>query len=600
MNQALPHTSVSSRSHPSLRWQLLTLCLTVACWAQGGLAGVNVQLKIEGVKGEQLNNVKAFLSLQQRKSEDSLTDRWVRRLHAQGPGEIRTALEPFGYYKVRVTGSLKQVDGKWLANYQIKPGKPVRVTSLDLHYTGEGAGSSDLPAAISAFPLAKGDILVHESYDTGKSNLVRAAQQLGYVKANATSARVVVDTKANSAAITVVVDTGPRYYYGEVNFHQDFLNPALLEKTLSLQPGEPYAPNDVIAFQQALQLTDWAAVVNVEPRFDDAQDERVPIDVTLEPNKRHHFALGVGYETDIGPRVSARWTQRRINRAGHHAEAFTRLSPVQRTIGGAYLMPVGNPLTDRLSTNADYEYEKTPDTERNTLNGEFAFVRRSIDDRNFYKVFVELRREEYQVTDEPTELSRLLSIGYARRYTKLDFTLFPQTGQYLDFEARAGSSAVVSDTSYLRLRLDGSFLFPLGTNGRLKVHSQLGASVVEFFEKYPTSLRYFAGGDISIRGFHYKSLGPEDDNGNVVGGKNLLVAGAQYDHRVARQWVVAGFVDAGNAFNDSLDKVNIGAGVGVRWLMEFGSLSVDFAWPMSDEDVKPGDGMIHIGFGAAL
>ena len=86
----------------------------------------------------------------------------------------------------------------------------------------------------------------------------------------------------------------------------------------------------------------------------------------------------------------------------------------------------------------------------------------------------------------------------------------------------------------------------------------------------------------------------------MVGGKNLLVLSAEYDHRIKPKWVVAGFVDGGNAYNDTLDDVNIGAGTGFRWLMDFGSLRVDLAWPVSDDDVAFGDVFLHLGFGAAL
>ena len=123
---------------------------------------------------------------------------------------------------------------------------------------------------------------------------------------------------------------------------------------------------------------------------------------------------------------------------------------------------------------------------------------------------------------------------------------------------------------------------------------------MENFARYPTSLRFFAGGDSSIRGYDFKSLGPEDEEGNVVGGKNVLVLSGEYNHRIYPRWVVAGFVDGGNAFNDNLDEVHIGAGSGFRWLMDFGSLSIDLAWPVSNEEVSVSDVFFHLGFGAAL
>jgi len=592
----------------ALVWAMLLagLLLPALGYAQGPLAarldGLNnlVTVQIEGVEGELLANVRAHLSLEQRKADKTLTDRWVRILHGDAPDEIRAALEPFGYYHAAVEGDLKQVGDKWQATYRIVPGDPVRVLSMDLRFVGPGAGVERLQAAIAAFPLKNGDVLDHQRYEEGKAALVVAASGLGYVQASAAVARVTVDPKADAATVTLHIDTGPRFYFGEVSFHQDILKPDLVDKFNTLRLGEPYNDEDVLTLQQGLQLTDWAAVVTVEPHFDQAEDGLVPLDVTLQPSKRNRFSFGVGYETDVGPRVSGRWTHRRINRAGHHSEVFFRLSPVRRTLQGAYYMPVWKPLTDRLAPSALYEYEETSDTRRNTVNGEFAFIRRSIDDSRFFKTFLEWRGEDYQVGGEPTVTTRLFSIGAGARYTDPQRVPFPQRGRHVSLDLRGASSAVLSDTSYAQLTVAAKYLVPVGTNGRIRLHGEAGASAVEFFESFPTSLRYFVGGDSSVRGYAYKSLGPEDDNGNVIGGKNMLLFSTEYDHRVKPQWVVAGFVDAGNAYNDTWEKLNVGAGFGFRWLSGVGSLKVDLGWPVSESDVQLGDVMLHLGFGAAL
>jgi translocation and assembly module TamA len=564
------------------------------------VAAEPVDVTISGVKGAQLDNVRAHISLLQRQQDEELSDRWVRLLHEDAPGEIRAALEPFGYYNVEVRSNLERRDGRWVASYKIKRGEPVRVSSLELKYIGDGADMPKLVAKLEKSRLNVGDRLDHERYESAKARLIRSAENMGYVRAQAVDHEVLVDPDANTAEIRLTIDTGPRYFYGDVSFKQDFLDPELLQRTVSLQPGEPYDLRDVITFQQGLQLTSWASVVTVAPDFDNAENGQVPISVIMEPVKPNRYSIGIGYETDVGPRISARWNQRLINSAGHQADAFLRLSPVLSTLRGAYYIPVNNPVTDRFSTSAELEREVTNDTNRRTLSGEFAFIRRSIDDRNFYKAFLEYRDERYEVGDDPTEQTRLLSLGFSRRFTELKFKLFPQTGRSLEYELRGASSAILSDTSYARLRVAGKYLLPMGKQGRFRLASEIGAAWVENFEKYPTSLRYFAGGDSSIRGFEYKSLGPVDDNGNVTGGRNLLVVSGEYDHRIKRHWVLAGFVDAGNAFNESLDDVNVGAGVGFRWLMEFGSVRVDFAWPVSDEDLQFSDAMLHLGFGAAL
>ncbi len=118
------------------------------------------------------------------------------------------------------------------------------------------------------------------------------------------------------------------------------------------------------------------------------------------------------------------------------------------------------------------------------------------------------------------------------------------------------------------------------------------------FEKYPSSLRFYAGGTQSVRGYEYKTLGPKDEIGEVIGGKNVVAASLEYDHQIVEKWVGALFFDAGNAFTDSMDTVYQGAGVGLRWISPIGSVRVDLAFPLNDNAPDSDEYYIHFGFGA--
>ena len=180
-----------------------------------------------------------------------------------------------------------------------------------------------------------------------------------------------------------------------------------------------------------------------------------------------------------------------------------------------------------------------------------------------------------------------------------DTTRFPTRGNYWFLELM-GAPGVISDTAYLRTHIKTKHFFPLGERGRLNLRAELGMAWVDLFEKYPSSLRYYAGGDQSVRGYKYQALGPLDSAGEVAGGKHVLTGTLEYDHRVLEDWVAAAFVDAGNAFDDSLDKVFYSAGVGVRWLSPMGPVRLDFAVPINPDDSDDTSWRIHFGFGAEL
>ncbi|MEN8141208.1 MAG: BamA/TamA family outer membrane protein [Thermodesulfobacteriota bacterium] len=562
-----------------------------------------VRVKVGGVKGELRSNVLAVIDIQRYRFHKELSEEWLKRLHASAEEQIRQALIPFGYYGVEVRGSLTKKRLHWLASYEIRPGVPARVTSLDLAYEGEGKDEAALGAALAAFPLAVGDVLDHKRYEDGKYELLEAARRLGYAKAKAGLAKTLVSAEGRGARMALHIATGPKFYIGAINIEQDIIHPGLMADFVTIKSGDPLNTDDLLAFQQTLQLTDWAEVVAVVPLFDQVPEggSQVPVQVTLTPSKRQRYQLGVGFETDVGPRFTARWTQRRINRHGHSSDLFLRLAQVRRTVSGSYFIPVVDPRTDRLAISNHYEYEETSDTRRNTLDAELGFIRQNRDNSLVRKLFGQYMVERFEIGAGPTTNSQILALGAVAGFTKVAENAFPQHGWQAGIDLRGGSDSLVSDTSFVRLDLRGKYLFPLGgDNGRVLLGCEVGRSWVSDFDLYPTSLRYFAGGDNSVRGFRYKSLGPVDEDGNVVGGENLLVASLEYNRRLTEKWVGAVFIDGGNAYNDELADLQLGSGLGVRWLFGFGSLKLDLAWPVSNDDLAVGDVRFHLAMGAVL
>jgi len=113
----------------------------------------------------------------------------------------------------------------------------------------------------------------------------------------------------------------------------------------------------------------------------------------------------------------------------------------------------------------------------------------------------------------------------------------------------------------------------------------------------PVSVRFFAGGDNSVRGYGYEELGPTNDEGDVVGGRHLLTGSVEYNHPVVGRWSLAAFMDAGNAFDTFNDyEVFRGVGTGVRWRSPIGPIRVDVARPVDE----PGNFRLHISMGAVL
>ena len=308
----------------------------------------------------------------------------------------------------------------------------------------------------------------------------------------------------------------------------------------------------------------------------------------------------MGYDTDILFNGMLRWQNRRFNKQGHNTDVLFRLSQRKSTLRGSYWIPGKKPRTDKFGFITRLETEETDSTDRNTfdLEAAYVFIWKGWDSR----LFTEYKYERFVAGAEPETTTQLLSIGATIEKSSFEQARFPRKGWGLFADVRGAPETFLSDTNYLRTHFKSLLLYPLKEKGRLNLRGQLGFAAVGNFDQYPTSLRFFAGGASSVRGYEWKSLGPKDSSGEVIGGRNVVTGSIEYNHRVLDDWVSAVFIDAGNAYNDTLDKIYVGAGLGVRWLSPMGSINMDFAWPLDedDEDLSFSSVRIHFGFEVML
>ena len=179
-------------------------------------------------------------------------------------------------------------------------------------------------------------------------------------------------------------------------------------------------------------------------------------------------------------------------------------------------------------------------------------------------------------------IARLLTPGVSLGTTRHDDRNRPTDGYRLHVEARGGHEAAGSDVSFLRLSGSAGWVRAVPWGGRLLARAELGAMAVDGFDALPPAQRFFAGGDSSVRGYGFASLGPVDASGTVVGGRMLAVGSIEYEHPFKDRWSGAVFADAGNAFDtgNRNEGLKVGVGLGIRWQSPIGAVRLDVARPL--------------------
>ena len=579
---------------------LLLLTLFTAGLAQSQTeAPATVFVSITGVEDELLTNVQGFLPLYRFNEKDAPTVGRLRHLHGQSSEAISQALAPFGYYRPTTTLSLEEIDGVWQASYEINPGDQITISMVDVMVTGEAEMDSAFIDAIKNSSLKAGTPLVHENYESLKQSFQVLASQRGYFNAVLKESKIRIDLKKYEAAIVLHFASGERYFLGALSFIQDkpWLNEKILGRFSDIQPGQAYLVEDLQQLQGDLSNTEYYNEVTLDVSPENADEDNViPVIVNLLSRNPTRYTFGAGYGTDTGARIKAGITKRRVNKAGHHFTAEALLAEIKYGIAGEYIIPGADPRTDSWGLRASLEDENS--TNSNYTSGSIGGYYRHRDDLWMKTYSLDYLVERFEVLDND-ETSKLLipSVEWTRTYpAEMDKRIYAEYGTLLQLSVRGALDSVLSDTSFIQPMVSGKWIYSFANSTRLIARGAAGTTSVSDFDELPTSLRFFTGGDKTVRGHAYNVIGPDVD-GDVVGGKHLLESSLEYEIPFTEKWSVATFVDIGDAFDDKPD-YKTGVGIGLHWRSPIGPVRLDFGHAL---DKPPGKSLrFHLTIGSDL
>lgn len=557
-----------------------------------------ISVEVSGVEGNLRENALAFLSIQQYREKEDLTEAMIRRLHNRAPDEIRRALMAFGYYRPEINATLTTTADGWLARYVIDKGPPVRLESIDVRIHGDEKARQYFATILEEPPIRRGDVLNHAEYETLKNALLNEATQQGYLDATFGLQRLEVNTDSLKAAIELELQTGRRYYFGKIEINQDVLDDDVVRRFADFEPGDPLSYEKLLNLQFDLTDSEYFKSVNVDALRDRAGDERrVPVRVNADANERSRYVAGLGYGTDTGARITLGFQRRYVNRRGHKLSAEARLSELEDTYQVRYTIPLEDPARESFQLFAGTMNAERADTESYRIVLGASRIRTLGDwEQTLYL------RAEQEDSNLPNDSFRSQSLipGASWLKTEADDLFYTRDGYKLYLDVHGSHESIGSSTDYIQLHFLGKRIIPFGEKWRLLLRAEAGATALGESSLLPVSQRFFAGGDYSVRGYDYNRLGPPDENDKVIGGQYLATGSAEIEYRLAQNWAVAGFSDIGNAMNDLDTELKQSVGVGVRWISPIGVVRLDVAKPLNP-DVEPPFGIeLHISVGPDL
>lgn len=540
---------------------------------------------------------------------ETVTDQELSRLIDATPRQVRDLLETEGYFSPEVR--IERLPGRDATGAErlrltLRPGPQALINRADIETEGDLASEAEagdaravkvLADLRAAWPLKKGMPFRNAQWSDAKNAALSRLRASGYAAARWSGTAVHIDATAASARVFLVADSGPLFRAGEVTVEGLRLHDRQTVLNLAdLTPGAPVTETLLLDFQDRLQKAGLFERVSVTLDPDPEQAGQARIAVQVTELARHQLIVGLGVTANLGQRVTLEHVDRRLfgaaatarNKAewGRSRQAWDgELSTHPRP--GLHRWLAGGSI-ERLESSSDVVL-----TQRVRLG-------RSQDLARFERFgFAEVNRSSRRAAGARSDATAY-ALNYHWTVRDVDNPILPIDGYTLTLQGAAGQAQDSGDRrggfgrAYGRL----TFYRPLGRAWYAQARFEAGQVVAPGGLDVPDSLRFRAGGDDSVRGYGYRSLGPLVD-GSVGSGKVLMAGSLELARPVLEsmpQLWGAVFVDAGNAADSFRGfQAAIGTGVGVRWRSPVGPLRLDLAYGQEARKLR-----LHFSVGIVL
>jgi translocation and assembly module TamA len=527
--------------------------------------------------------------LQRLSSGEPVSALELARLQAAAPAQARSLLETEGFFNAQV--NVTQQDGNPPGVLvSVDPGPRARIDSLRLDVAGPLQDSAEAGNAAAReardtlhadWHLPPGAAFRDAQWSEAKNAALAQLRAAGYATATWRETAARVDAQTNRVALVLVADSGPLFRTGRLRIQGlERQSEETVRNLADFKPGTAARESLLLDYQERLQKSGLFDRVAVTLDTRPANAEAATVTVRLHEQPLQLATVGVGISANTGPRVSLEHVHRRA--FGLDATARNKLEwgGLQQTWDGELSSHTQPGLYRNLVGGAIERVESDTDV----VTSASARVGRAQDTERIERLgFVEVERALVQKTGQAEERADALTLNYHGVWRDLDSVLLPTEGLGLALQGGVGvaRSNYAEHGPFARAWGRLQFWRPLGREWYGQARLELGQVFLRDSVAIPDTQRFRAGGDDSVRGYGYRSLGPEVDgvveSGNMVFTGSLEIARPISEHLPSVWWAV--FVDAGNAANrwSEIDPA-VGAGLGLRWRSPVGPLRIDLAY----------------------
>ena len=547
------------------------------------------------------DTLERHLELQRFRSLPDLHASELQRLLAAADANARELLGTLGYFAPTITVELTETPQAKAAPrtvvVTVQPGPQTHVASADIGFTSS-TSTAQQRRVQQGWSLVPGQPFTQSAWDAAKGDGLRQLQARRHPTARIANSRAEVDADTHQAQLSVTYDPGPAYRFGPLRVEgSQRYDPDGARRLARLPTGAVYDEAELLDAQLRLASSGYYDAVFLTLDTEGTDPQAAPVVAQVREARLQKLVFGPGFSTDSGARLSLEHIHNQLPGIGWRAVSKLLLDRETKQASTEWTaLPGDNGW--RWFAGGQVQRESTGDYEVNSgrlRSGRSKSTQRI--DRSYFLQYDYANSQGLNAPPSGTALS--VNYGWTGRY--FNSLTAPTRGHGIAVELGLGTTLRPERNLFARTLVRWQTFVPAGRvqddagqarNARVALRAEAGAVFAREGAQVPVTQLFITGGDTTVRGYGYRSIGARTDNGQLYGGRYLAVGSVEWQRPIVYKgamtdWESTLFIDAG-AVADRVGDLDprVGVGAGVRWRSPVGPLQADLAYGVQAKELR--------------
>lgn len=528
------------------------------------------------------------LDLVRWQRDQRMTPELLERLVAEARTAVEQAMAAEGYFEPKVRTAIEPGAEISTVRITVDPGERIRITDVNLRFEGTirndtTADRERITKVRNEWSLPRGAPFRQADWDNAKRNALASLRGGRYASATIADSAARIDPERRTAVLEVTFDSGPVFHVGEVRVSGLTRYPESIVQNLNpMTPGEEYDRDRLILYQRRLLQTGYFSTVQMTVDPDPAHADAAPLLVTVIEARTQRIETGVSFSTDTRLRLQLDYGHSNLFESAHRLRALLQADARAQS---------GEVSIDTPPEPGGYWNTYSSRLRRTNIQGQRTQEAMAGAARNWgpwttpSQIALSAHLEQKDIAGSAGESVHAVFLGYRKTFRHTDELVQPRRG--IIGTLQLGTSVPgLATRQFVRGTAKGTLLWPLGPEADLTLRGEIGVVLASARFGIPSSFLFRTGGDQTVRGYAFESLGVRQGDA-IVGGRYMALGSVEYTRWITPDWGAAVFMDAGDAFDEPRAfHAARGYGVGARWRSPVGPFRADLAYGERTRNVR--------------